>query len=107
MGIRLNTVLAVVVGVLTATLFKLVAHPFQNAIMTVSCAHKNSHIKEALLERDILPTNVSPIHYDLTITPDMTNFVFDGQVDIKYYIAIHSSDNDLGFVLMKKLMKFI
>ncbi|KAK3825248.1 MAG: aminopeptidase [Benniella sp.] len=30
--------------------------------------------------RVVLPTNVRPTHYDLTLTPDLSNFVFHGQV---------------------------
>ncbi|KAG0231570.1 Aminopeptidase 2 mitochondrial [Actinomortierella wolfii] len=31
-------------------------------------------------ERVVLPTNVKPTHYDLTLTPDLVNFTFTGQV---------------------------
>lgn len=37
-------------------------------------------------ERDVLPTNVKPFHYDLRITPDLVKFVFDGHVDIEYVL---------------------
>ncbi len=30
----------------------------------------------------ILPNNVRPVHYDLTLTPDFDDFTFDGEVDI-------------------------
>ena len=34
-------------------------------------------------ERDILPANVKPIHYDLRLAPDLNNFSFTGTVSIK------------------------
>lgn len=33
-------------------------------------------------DRDILPVNVSPVHYDLTIEPNFETFKFDGTVEI-------------------------
>lgn len=58
--------------------------------MTVSCAHKGE-LSSSSLDRDILPTNVKPLHYDLTIIPEVmetsdktkTTFSFDGKVSIK------------------------
>lgn len=35
------------------------------------------------VERDILPTNVRPLHYDLTIDPDFSTFLFQGTVHIE------------------------
>ena len=34
--------------------------------------------------RHVLPANVRPRHYDLTLTPDLKNFKFDGEVTVKY-----------------------
>ncbi len=50
-----------------------------------TCAHKRcSKLPAAFLDRDILPTDVQPTHYNLVITPDMTAFTFDGHVTIQY-----------------------
>jgi len=35
-------------------------------------------------DRDVLPRNVKPTHYDVTIRPDMDKFVFSGTVNIQY-----------------------
>jgi len=34
--------------------------------------------------REILPTNVKPIHYDLTLEPNLEKFTFEGTVIIEY-----------------------
>jgi aminopeptidase 2 len=34
-------------------------------------------------DRVVLPTNVRPSHYTLTITPDLKEFTFGGYVEIK------------------------
>ncbi|KAI9290700.1 hypothetical protein K502DRAFT_326607 [Neoconidiobolus thromboides FSU 785] len=34
-------------------------------------------------EREVLPTNVRPSHYVLTLTPDLNNFTFQGHAQIK------------------------
>lgn len=36
----------------------------------------------ALLEREVLPNNVRPVHYDLTIEPSFSDFTFKGKVVI-------------------------
>ena len=53
--------------------------------MTSACAHNPaSHSRRLRPERDVLPTNVVPVNYDLTIKPDMVNFTFEGKVSIEY-----------------------
>ena len=34
--------------------------------------------------REVLPTNVKPLHYDLTLEPDLQNFTYEGKVVIEY-----------------------
>lgn len=34
--------------------------------------------------REILPANVKPVHYDLTLEPDFEKFTYDGTVVIEY-----------------------
>jgi aminopeptidase 2 len=34
--------------------------------------------------REVLPTNVKPLHYDLTLEPDFENFTYNGTVTIEY-----------------------
>lgn len=34
--------------------------------------------------REILPTNVKPVHYDLTLEPNLEKFTFEGTVIIEY-----------------------
>lgn len=52
--------------------------------MTIACAHNPiSHLRTRP-DRDVLPSNVVPIKYDLTITPNMDTFTFDGHVLIEY-----------------------
>lgn len=38
--------------------------------------------------REVLPTNVKPVHYDLTLEPNFEKFTYDGTVVIEY--ARHS-----------------
>lgn len=33
--------------------------------------------------REILPANVKPLHYDLTLEPDFEKFTYEGKVDIE------------------------
>jgi len=34
--------------------------------------------------REVLPTNVKPVHYDLTLEPNFEKFTYDGSVVIEY-----------------------
>lgn len=34
--------------------------------------------------REVLPTNVKPTHYDLTLEPDLLKFTYQGTVKIEY-----------------------
>lgn len=34
--------------------------------------------------REVLPTNVKPVHYDLTLEPNFEKFSYDGTVIIEY-----------------------
>lgn len=81
---KLLFLLAVAIGVILA-LFKLAITHLLTLNMTISCSHKSSiHRDEDLfLHRDVLPTNVVPLNYDLVIEPDMTKFVFNGKVSIE------------------------
>lgn len=36
--------------------------------------------------REVLPTNVKPQHYDLTLEPDFEKFTYEGTVIIEYVI---------------------
>lgn len=38
--------------------------------------------------RVILPKNVKPLHYDLTLEPDFENFTYEGTVVIEYVYSI-------------------
>jgi len=38
-------------------------------------------------KREVLPTNVKPLHYDLTLEPDLEKFTYNGSVTIEYVIA--------------------
>ncbi|ORZ34473.1 aminopeptidase [Catenaria anguillulae PL171] len=38
-------------------------------------------------EREILPTNVVPTHYNVELTPDLESFTFEGSVDIQVKIV--------------------
>ena len=33
--------------------------------------------------REVLPTDLKAVHYDLTLEPDFKNFTFDGRVRIE------------------------
>lgn len=35
-------------------------------------------------DREVLPTNVKPLHYDLTLEPNFDKFCYEGTVVIEY-----------------------
>lgn len=41
--------------------------------------------------REVLPTNVKPLRYDLVLEPDFTTFKFDGELDIDLKVQADSS----------------
>jgi aminopeptidase 2 len=43
--------------------------------------------------REILPANVKPLHYDLTLEPDFDKFTYEGTVVIEY-VDIHYFGSD-------------
>lgn len=45
--------------------------------------------------REVLPTNVKPTHYDLTLEPDLEKFTFSGRVIIEYVPVV--SARHLGY----------
>lgn len=52
---------------------------------TVQCSHKmglSPEVEAQIRARETLPTNVKPYHYDLTISPNMKEFIFDGIVKV-------------------------
>eukprot|EP00300_Choanocystis_sp_HF-7_P042003 c8778_g1_i1.p1 GENE.c8778_g1_i1~~c8778_g1_i1.p1 ORF type:complete len:694 (-),score=157.71 c8778_g1_i1:127-2160(-) len=46
-----------------------------------------------MTERIILPTGVRPVHYDLSLTPNFTNFTFDGTVHA--HLKVSESSNQI------------
>ena len=48
-----------------------------------SGADVHSHV-DVTASREVLPTNVKPIHYDLTLEPDFEKFTYEGSVTIEY-----------------------
>ena len=71
-------------GLTFVTLSSSTSEP-KNEKMTSACAHNHpaSHLRTRM-DRDVLPTNVRPVNYDLVIKPDMDNFTFEGKVSIEY-----------------------
>ena len=41
---------------------------------------------DATKGREVLPKNVKPIHYDLTLEPDFEKFTYEGTVIIEYVL---------------------
>ena len=47
-------------------------------------------------ERDILPSHVKPIHYDVTIVPDLEKFTFTGKVAIDLQVNSNTKEIQLN-----------
>lgn len=75
------TLLALVISIVTAYLF--LSQTPETRKMTSACAHKTVTHLNNRPDRDVLPTNVVPMKYHLTIKPDMDNFTFEGKVIIE------------------------
>ena len=96
-----------------SNLSKLVVFLLSCLQMTIACAHNTSmktsccsrniaHLKTRQ-DRDILPENVHPVHYDLAISPNMENFTFEGRVVIDLNVkaettSISLNSNELAIV---------
>ena len=39
--------------------------------------------------REVLPTNVKPLHYDVTLEPNFEKFTYEGTVVIEYVLRRH------------------
>jgi aminopeptidase 2 len=48
-----------------------------------------------------LPTNVTPIHYDISLEPDFTAFTYDGNVTIDLQVNADSSEISLNVLELK------
>lgn len=56
------------------------------------CSHRKAMYREEMVGglaaaqggREILPTNVKPTHYNLTLEPDLEEFTYQGTVKIEY-----------------------
>lgn len=73
------TALVISIGLTFVTL----STPKQKNEMTSACAHNPASHLRTRIDRDVLPTNVVPVNYDLTVKPDMDNFTFEGKVAIE------------------------
>lgn len=60
--------------------------PINRAYCSMCKYTANGHGSTAAVEREILPTNVKPLHYDLTLEPLFDNFTFNGEVSIDLHV---------------------
>lgn len=63
------------------------------------CNHNSTLSAQITPDRDVLPTNVTPLHYDFTVEPIFDGFTFDGEqtIDLKVnentkFITLNSVD---------------
>lgn len=51
------------------------------------CRHLDADMAQATVDvtkgREVLPTNVKPMHYDLTLEPNFSNFEYEGKVVVE------------------------
>ena len=50
------------------------------------CRHSIASGSTNVVQREVLPTNVKPLHYDLSLKPDLVNFTFDGSEVIDFHV---------------------
>ncbi|KAJ2538616.1 hypothetical protein GGF49_005807, partial [Coemansia sp. RSA 1853] len=48
--------------------------------------------QDAVEERELLPTNVTPTHYDLLLAPNLEALTYTGEVRIKVHINEETSE---------------
>ncbi len=73
-------------------IFKTVYEGLQHQVR--HCSHrramclKNADVPSGSVEahREVLPTNVKPMHYNLTLEPDFDKFTYNGTVVIEYVL---------------------
>ena len=75
------TLLALVISI--GLTFVTLSTPKLKNQMTSACAHNPASHLRTRIDRDVLPTNVVPVNYDLVVKPDMDNFTFEGKVSIE------------------------
>jgi len=56
------------------------------------CSQQSIAGSTTFADRDILPGNVKPVHYDITIRPDMAKFTFAGTVKIQHKPCCETSN---------------
>lgn len=76
-------------------------HYLLNCIRSYHCHHSTSFVNSSMctysnssanssqavpIEREVLPTNVKPLHYKLTLEPLFDTFKFDGEVTIDLHV---------------------
>jgi aminopeptidase 2 len=66
------------------------ASPLSSRI-TLSLLLRRNMAIHASLEREILPANVIPRHYRLSLTPDFSTFKYKGKVDVKLDVTEQTS----------------
>lgn len=66
--------------------FPLLLLPINRAYCSMCKYTANGHGSTAAVEREILPTNVKPLHYDLTLEPLFDSFTFNGEVSIDLHV---------------------
>lgn len=52
-------------------------------ILAVYFSQYNTVLAQTKHERQVLPSNVKPLHYDLELTPNLETFVYNGKVRVK------------------------
>lgn len=63
-------------------------HHSQLSLITSMCRNNSESTSSQVVpqDREVLPTNVKPLHYDLTLEPNFETFKFDGQVVIDLHV---------------------
>mmetsp|Transcript_525 Transcript_525/g.504 ORF Transcript_525/g.504 Transcript_525/m.504 type:complete len:953 (-) Transcript_525:676-3534(-) len=63
-------------------------HYSQLSLITSMCRNNTESTSSQVVpqDREVLPTNVKPLHYDLTLEPNFETFKFDGQVVIDLHV---------------------